>query len=368
MINSLTIKNFKCFEDLHIELSNLNVLAGINSMGKSSVIQSILLLRQSYEMGAIAKGLHLNGSLVQIGTGRDLMNRNSEEDEISISVNNGCEDVYWSFYYDKDSDFQKKKTTNIDKDFIDSINIFKPTFSYISAERIGPQRYYTQSYHDIYERNQVGIKGELFAGYLAERGFTDKVENKAVIHDEHTSDFLIYQTEAWLSEISPGMNINPRKYQEAGIVGVEYKVNNSEFTPLNVGFGLSYVVPIIVSLLKAKCGDLVIIENPEAHLHPRGQRKMGELIAKAASGGVQIILETHSDHILNGIRLCVKKKYISKDLIRLNYFYQIIQDDKKIGANFIHQKCSPVILEDGGLSDWPDGFFDEWDKALDDLF
>ena len=71
MINNLTIRNFKCFENLNIELSNLNVFAGINSMGKSSVIQAILLLRQAYEMGTLTKGLHLNGELTQIGTGHD---------------------------------------------------------------------------------------------------------------------------------------------------------------------------------------------------------------------------------------------------------------------------------------------------------
>ena len=69
MIEHLHIKDFKCFEDLNVELSNLNVFSGINSMGKSSAIQALLLLRQSFEMGAIEKGLHLNGPLAQIGTG-----------------------------------------------------------------------------------------------------------------------------------------------------------------------------------------------------------------------------------------------------------------------------------------------------------
>ena len=83
MIDNLAIKNFKCFENLSVELSNLNVFAGINSMGKSSVIQAILLLRQAYEMGTLTKGLHLNGDLTQIGTGYDLMYRNSQTDLIN---------------------------------------------------------------------------------------------------------------------------------------------------------------------------------------------------------------------------------------------------------------------------------------------
>lgn len=368
MLNNLIIKNFKCFENLNVELSNLNVFAGINSMGKSSVIQAILLLRQSYEMGTLTKGLHLNGDLTQIGIGFDLMYRNSNQDEVSIGVIDGGDDIVWKYKYNKDSDYQELNYTNVRQEQINRINIFNSTFSYISAERIGPQRYYKQSYHEIYEKNQVGFRGELFADYLSKRGLEDKVENKQVLFDNESGEYLIYQTEKWLSVISPGIHINPKQYQEAGLIGIEYKVYGSNYTPVNVGFGLSYVIPIIVNLLKAKQGDLVIIENPEAHLHPKGQRKMGELIALVASGGVQIILETHSDHILNGIRLSVKNKMISRGDVRLNYFYQKIESDLTLGEIVTHQKCSPAILDDGSLSDWPDGFFDEWDKALDELF
>lgn len=87
---------------------------------------------------------------------------------------------------------------------------------------------------------------------------------------------------------------------QEGNIGADY------FTAQNVGFGISYVLPIVLALVKAKKGELIILENPEAHLHPRGQRKMGELIARAAQGGVQVIVETHSDHILNGIRFVCK--------------------------------------------------------------
>mgnify|MGYP001080871302 FL=1 len=109
MINKLKIRNFKCFEELDVELSNLNVFAGINSMGKSSVIQAILLLRQSYEMGTISSGLHLNGSLIGLGTGFDLMNRDSNEDIIRIGVLAENKELFWNYIYNKDSDYQELK-------------------------------------------------------------------------------------------------------------------------------------------------------------------------------------------------------------------------------------------------------------------
>jgi len=65
VLESLYIRNIKCFEKLYLEMSNLNVLAGINSMGKSTIIQALLLLRQSYDIGSINKGIHLNGDITK---------------------------------------------------------------------------------------------------------------------------------------------------------------------------------------------------------------------------------------------------------------------------------------------------------------
>ena len=85
-----------------------------------------------------------------------------------------------------------------------------------------------------------------------------------------------------------------------------HKVASSEYRPTNVGFGITYALPIVVSALSARPGSLLIVENPEAHLHPRGQVKMGELLCQASEAGIQVLIETHSDHVLNGIRLAVR--------------------------------------------------------------
>ena len=362
MIKKLSLKNIKCFTDLSLELEKLNVLTGINSVGKSTVIQALLLLRQAYDMNAVCSGLHLNGELVTIGTGYDLLNRDSGEDIMEIKVECDSEKYCWKYEYDRDSDYQCLCESNLEGKGFEGINLFKPTFTYVSAERLGPQRFYQQSYHKVMEKNDVGRSGEFFADYLVERGLKDKVTNPYILKPG-ISDVLIYQIEAWLSEVSPGVRLYVEKYNDAGIVNMKYGVSAETFSPINVGFGISYVAPIVLSLLKAQKDDLVILENPEAHLHPKGQRKMGELISLAAAGGAQIIVETHSDHLLNGIRLSVKKHIISKNDARLNYFFQNVSD----GSRVIHQKMSPAILEDGRLSSWPEGFFDEWDKALAEL-
>ena len=114
-------------------------------------------------------------------------------------------------------------------------------------------------------------------------------------------------------------------------------------------------------MVSAKKGDIVILENPEAHIHPRGQRMLGELISRAGASGAQIFIETHSDHILNGVRLSVKKHLLDKGNVNILYFYKDVDD------NYKHKYATPHILENGKIDKWPDGFFDEWDIALLDL-
>jgi predicted ATPase len=146
------------------------------------------------------------------------------------------------------------------------------------------------------------------------------------------------------------------------IVSLQYFYGLSKrYRSTNVGFGITYTLPILIALLSATPDTLILLENPEAHLHPKGQSKMGELLALAASGGVQIIVETHSDHILNGIRLAVRRGVKPED-IQLHYFDRYLQKGQAIT-----KIISPRIYQDGGIDKWPDGFFDQAEKDLMEL-
>jgi predicted ATPase len=135
---------------------------------------------------------------------------------------------------------------------------------------------------------------------------------------------------------------------------------NSDFQrPQNVGFGLTQIFPIIVALLAAQVGDMLLIENPEVHLHPRAQQDIGTLIARVAASGVQCIVETHSDHVLNGIRLAVKKGIAWPEDIAIHFFSQ----DEKGETSVL----SPHVDMSGRLDAWPEGFFDQFDSALSQL-
>src|SRR4029078_5782856 len=84
------------------------------------------------------------------------------------------------------------------------------------------------------------------------------------------------------------------------------------YRPTNVGFGLSYSLPMITVLLSAIPSSIVLLENPEAHCHPRGQSQLARLIAMA-SKRLQVIVETHSDHLMNGLRVAVRDELVSPD-------------------------------------------------------
>lgn len=369
MITKIAVENFKCFEKEELELSCLNLFSGINSMGKSTMIQALLLLRQAQEQNALDKGIYLNGKYTNIGVGRDLLYTNAQENYICISLESETGVLKKSYHYEGEADFLREISEE-DKNQVTSLNLFETGFSYIAADRLGPQSGYQKSYYEVWEQRQIGNHGEYTVHYLREHEL-ENVENETVLYEGESNHRISRQVECWMSEITPGVTFRTEDYGHGNMVGLTVHQRSAAtvdyFSAQNVGFGISYVLPVILALVKAKRGELLILENPEAHLHPKGQRKMGELIARAAQGGVQIIVETHSDHVLNGIRLSAKRNILEPEKVRLFYFDRL---EKKNGIENVVLPViqKPVLQKDGRLSFWPDGFFDEWDKAIDEMF
>ena len=371
MINSLRLINFKAFEDQLLEFKPLTLLSGLNSTGKSSVLQSLLLLRQSNEEGVLRnQWLALKGTLVDIGTAQDAFCETAKFPYIGFEIGweNGSQGV-WHFYYD----LNKKGANNLKMVDENSVNpkvyessLFDVTFHYLQAERIGPRPFNEIINSSSFFYGQLGTRGEYTADFLA---LSENIEDQYVIpnrqlsHPEAKSFCLIDQVEAWMREISPGTRIKIKSSSDMGLVNIQYFYGDSNpYRATNVGFGITYILPIIVAILSSLSGTLILVENPEAHLHPRGQAKMGELLALAASCGIQVVIETHSDHVLNGIRLAVHGGKIKPEDVQLHYF----QRQEKQGQAFI-EVVSPHINRSGRIDKWPDGFFDEWDKSLEVL-
>ncbi len=362
MIETLILKNFKAFEEQTINFRPLTILSGLNSTGKSSPLQGLLLLRQSYQKGFLPeKGLVLNGDLVNIGTGKDALFEYGSEDSISFELvwKDGCKSK-WCFDYNSESDVLNLHSQSGDLKIYDS-SLFNDGFRYLQTERIGPRESYPMSDFQVVKHGQLGTKGEFTAHFLSHFGDKDILMSKLAHPKARSpSQSLKKQVDAWMGFVSPGITSHLTQNLETRTVRLRYSFGLSkEYSATNVGFGVSYTLPILVAILASSPGTLILLENPEAYVHPQGQAKIGELLALAASCGIQIVVETHSDHLLNGIRLAVHGGKIDPQDVQLHYFNRF-QKEEVVMTEVI----SPKLDRNGRIDQWPDGFFDEWRKSL----
>ncbi|MXV51977.1 DUF3696 domain-containing protein [Pedobacter sp. HMF7647] len=369
MITRVLMQNFKAFKEAEINLTALNLFTGLNGMGKSSFLQSLLLLRQSEIEGiTLLGGLRLKGNLIDIGKGKDAYCVNATDDYIKFEVDIDYENmINVSYKYIAETDILPGINEKIMLDHRgDNMALLTNNFKYLRAERIAPEHNYKANLSAVQRDGFLGYKGEN-AGLFIALNKLEPVTLESVKHPLAKANNLISNIDAWMNEITPGTHVISTYYNDLDIVKLSYQFETGsdvtpEFSPVNVGFGFTYTLPILTAILSAKKGDLIIIENPESHLHPHGQAKMGELIAKAANDGVQLIVESHSDHLLNGIRIAVKNKDVDFEEVSIFYFERDVKNNEHITT--IDQ---PTIDINGRLSHKPKGFFDEYSKQLDVL-
>jgi len=225
---------------------------------------------------------------------------------------------------------------------------------YISADRLGPQEFYLKS--TINKFPNVGTKGEFTVNLLYKKR-DDLVNEKLCLGEDAKT--LATQTEEWLNEIFNGAKVEVPSSQ-SNILELLFNTSTSKdrFRPANVGFGYSYILPIVVSGLIAKEGEILIVENPEAHLHPKAQSRLAKFLAKVSSCGVQVFIESHSDHILNALRIAILDDIITHEDLSILYFQQ----------NPEQPVVQISVQPNGGIEEWPEGFFDQMDKDFERLF
>lgn len=366
MLKEITIKNFKSHQNTKLLLNNLNILVGLNGTGKSSIIQSLLLLRQSFQHNGLQKGIQLNKPLVKIGLGQDALYQFAKEDSIEFIIKKADgQDLIWKMKVsdgDLDSTFLSFKNNAVNE--LEEISLLNENFQYLSAERLAPQESYEKDDYAVEIERQLskeGGKGELIAHFLSYYGKKSKVDSAMLLHPKELSNDLLSQTNAWLKEISPNVNVeitdNSKYFEVKYNFDVEGDFPTNDFRAENVGFGITYSLPIIVALLSAKKNSLIIIENPEAHIHPSGQSKLAELISIAAQCGIQVIIETHSDHIINGVLVATKKFEEEKKGINFNNVNVYLFTRSEKGHTSEIQSIS--VLSEGRIKSPPKGFFDQ---------
>lgn len=369
MLTQLDLRYFKCFELLHLPLRPLTLLSGTNASGKSSVLQALVLLHQTMREHEWALRLMLNGEAIQLGTVSDVVDK--------VHGRRGCEiglvdeeTLYqWTFEGERSEMSMAVKRVVADGHEIDDptqlryLLPFNTTHSlaerlrdltYLMAERIGPREMYKME--DLQVAPVVGPSGEHAVSVLYSK--RDEHVYDGLVLPEASSKSLLQQVEARMRTFFPGCRLEVTPVPHANIVtlGLRTSDDTDFHRPAHVGFGITQVLPIVVAALAASRDDLVLIENPEVHLHPAGQALMGQFLADVAQAGVQVILETHSDHVLNGIRRAVKAGRLSAERVSIHFFQSRGTDRAQV--------VSPVLDGMGNIDTWPEGFFDQFDRDM----
>ena len=365
MISQLRIKNFKSHKDTNVKLGLLTVLTGVNGCGKTSLIQSLLLLRQTFLKSRLSNGI-----------AHDALYALADDSKISFRIDSDNQQSF-NFVFDAGDglldSFIKKYEYNenaMNLELLQKMSLFNNDFQYVSALRWGGNSIFPKESYAVESQRQISLnegQGELVAHFLDKYG-KDDVYN---YYDEECEDLsLLQQAIYWEQKISPNVTIEVESGKDNNSFNIIYGFDgeDDQTKPIrglraeNVGFGISYTLPVIVALLSAHKGALVILENPEAHLHPDGQAEMARLIAKVARNGVQVIVETHSDHIINGVQLACKEyaknpqKGLNKSCVCMYYLH---------GKDRHASNVEEIAINDEGLLDYqPKGFFDRLEEDL----
>lgn len=233
------------------------------------------------------------------------------------------------------------------------------TLSHLSAVRGGSTEAFPMPDSGPNAFPDVGTDGR-YASHLYHRTADDEVAPDRC-HPAEPATTLRKQVDAWLSDLAPGAQANVQALPVTSMLALQFRLSaTGEWRrPANVGYGLTYCFPILVALLAATPGQMLIIDSPEAHLHPQAQSRMGRMLATFAQAGLRIIVETHSDHVLNGVRLAVRDMQMEAANARVYFFAGASPNG--------HGVTSPRIDADGRIDEWPAGFFDQVDKDVGQL-
>lgn len=349
MLEALNIQGFKCFDTIEIDLRQINLFTGTNSSGKSSAIQAFLLLCSNALKDSSSP---LNGMWLRLGAFDECRNRRINARTFKVGVKRGEETFRVQFRSAGDDDNDVDVTFVNESDEIQTLlNLGNRHIYYLPANRIGPEDSYPGNFDRV---NFLGNRAEFIVDFLYRNR---KQEVAAPLIANTASVTLEHQVNYWLGRLF-GIKNTIRDLGLSNSLSMELSLGDGKpVRPYHMGSGVSFVVGVIVACLGAKPDDIVVIENPEIHLHPKAQSDLTEFLCFAANGGIQVILETHSDHVFNGVRKSIVSQEIAHTDVAV-HFFQL--DEDALARNTLIE-----INEHGRIMDHPKGLFDQFDEDLD---
>jgi predicted ATPase len=392
MLSEIRIENFKCFQrEVVVPCGQLNLLTGVNGKGKSTTLQALLLVHQSLARALsgnqVLQRIELNGRYVCLGSFREIQNSSrpiADPVQIGFEFTDGPlasvtrlslaseSSARWAWlsavqvqqFHDAETIFEKSCAANdagsVSLDFYakeplrDEMAENSGLFGlrrvhYISADRLGPKDFFPWS-ADREDFLSVGVRGEYTAEVLKQAETNQETASPLLSREEAPTQTIEDQTGAWLSYVFDGGKVRVAA-PHSTILTLEMNSDGSPnyYRAVNLGFGYSYALPILVAALVARPGDILVVENPEAHLHPLAQSRIGELLARVSTTGVQVFVESHSEHLLNAFRMALRDLPLQPESLSVLYFRR----------DTTNPLLRVSVEGDGRIPHWPDGFFDQ---------
>ncbi|MDE0018722.1 MAG: AAA family ATPase [Candidatus Poribacteria bacterium] len=401
-ITKIAVKGFKSIaEECEIDIRPLTILAGANSSGKSSIMQPLLMLKQTLEAPFDPGPLKIDGPNVQFTEAEQFLSTLPNEkriDSFQVRVETHKSNVFNAVR----TTFKKGKNgieiVEMTKENSGPDQTLSPKFLTLYPEML-PEEIKSLGNQDpafknfdivkrsrcfLYLGSQYGSGFyEVTYGFGADifrtihlpglRGNPERIykltstgprypgtfENyiASILHEWHeTKDKRLKTVADALHTLGLTGKVGTKKI---GDVGIELQVGRlphdrtDEVDTVNitdVGLGVSQVLPVLVALIAAEPGRLVYIEQPELHLHPRAQVALAQVLADAAKRGVRVVAETHSSLLLLGVQTLVAEGDLSPELVKLHWFTR--REDG------ITEVDSVDLDEAGTYGEWPIDFDD----------
>ena len=349
MIKRIHMKNYKCFPELDLSLAELTILAGANASGKSSIVQAILLsyatVREKGNTVDLTNALH-----IPVGSPQALIAQNPidlDDADFSLEMEEEGRRTLISYKIDRYSPlkllFQKEN------------NFLESKVFYLNAERIGPRISYPAGGDENILSNGAN------AAYLIEQADMNHLEVSEQLRVFPEAGKFSIQVEGWMNVILGDLSFSVNTDLIKANTDIRYgnSLVDRDVLPTMTGFGISYILSIVVAGLWSATIEnaVLIIENPEAHLHPAAQSRMGKFLQMLSAAGVQVIIETHSEHIIDGVR--IQSAWMKRNnQIKVSFFSV---ENGKIGITDLS------VNSNGELDRWPKGFFDQKGQDLREL-
>ena len=398
-ITKIAVKGFKSIaEECEIDIRPLTILAGANSSGKSSIMQPLLMLKQTLEAPYDPGPLLIDGPNVQFteaGQFLSVLPEKKKTDRFQIRVETcdfftfhsvtttykkerqGIQIVRmtmesklgdqspnrWILYPDMPSKEIKSQVYQNLLEYADTLKRsrcfldFESQESELTFDLTQIVEYYIlDSIHiPTLRRNpertyKLNSPGPLYPGT-----FENYVAS--LIHKwQRTRDKRLRTLGNALRALELTGKVGTQKVSD---VGVEIKVghllqdgtkNKDMVNIADAGLGVSQVLPVLVAVIAAEQGRLVYLEQPELHLHPRAQVALAQVLADAAKRGVCVVAETHSSLLLLAVQTLVAEGDLPPELVKLHWFTR--REDG------VTEVTSADLDEAGAYGEWPEDFDD----------